>query len=142
LELFFVVSPPPSKIPVKLSCFRSAGAEENSLLKSVVGWGLDGCSSLGRGTLNSLVNAPGSFSAGAADAGVAGIEGAALNIAVNSPGGAFGAGSGGLELSFSGKLKIFANSSGEAESEAGRSFTGGGGCAGACALDAVETPKS
>ncbi|MGA3127075.1 MAG: hypothetical protein ABSD13_10170 [Candidatus Korobacteraceae bacterium] len=118
-----VAAPPVPKTLVKLSLFGSAGAAEKSLLKSAACCALGASDAAVAGALNSLVNAPGSLAVGvnAGDAANAGA-GVALNIEVNSPGAGFGAGSGLAELSRSGKLKILANSSGEAALVAGCAF--------------------
>ena len=71
--------------------------------------------------------------------GMDGLTGAELNIAVNSPGADFGAGSDGAELSRSGKLKMLANSSGEADLKPGVASAAaageGGGVCGILAAD-------
>jgi hypothetical protein len=109
-------------MPVKLSRLVSAGDGENIWLKPC-----EGCAALGPGALNSLVNAPGSF-AGGSGGGEDGIAGAVSNIDVNDPGASLCVGSGAEELSRSGKLKMFANSSGVAGWVAGYVPGGVVGC--------------
>jgi hypothetical protein len=143
LASFFTVSAPP-KMPVKLSSFLvlTGSAGENNLSKLLGACAMGACAAaFGAGALNSLVNAPESFAA-TAGGGVDEITGAELNIAVNSPGAEFGAGSGAEELSRSGKLKMLANSSGDADFKPGDASAAAGGCGGACEPESTGVPKS